>query len=113
MARLEPIGKLGDGEIEIRPRLISAGDQDECPAAPIFIMSKVFKEIEKQSPPTIDEPNVVYPDNRVWKQWKDKISITSDNLLMADPPEPEIELYNLTVMQRHACDLIVNGLEKI
>jgi hypothetical protein len=113
MARLEPTEELEDGETEIRPRLMSAGDEDEYPAARNFIMSEVFEEIEKQSPPTMDELNVAYPDNRVWKQWKDIASIMSDNLFMADPPKPEIELGNLTVMQRHAYDLIVNGAEKI
>jgi hypothetical protein len=112
VGRLESTEDVEDGQVEIQPRIVSAGDDDEYPAAKNFVLSDVFEEVERQNPPTVAELNVVYPDNQLWKELKANVSHTCDNLFMASPPKPDVELCDLTVMQRHAYDLIAEGREK-
>jgi hypothetical protein len=114
IARLESVDDADQGtQIEIQPRLATAGDDDQYPSASNFLPSDVLEEVQHQLPPTMADLYVAYPDNENWKELKNAVSKTSENLFMAKPPKPEVDLADLTAMQRHAYDLIANGLEKI
>jgi hypothetical protein len=103
IARLESVGDTDQGtKIEIRPRLASAGDDDQYPSASKFLPSDVLDEVQHQLPLTMADLYVAYPDNENWKALKTMVSNTSENLFMAKPPKPEVNLADLKPMQRHA-----------
>jgi hypothetical protein len=107
MAKLESTDDVGGSSVEIQSRIVTAGDENEYPSAKNFLMSDVFEQTEQQEPKTMTQLYVAYPDHAVWKELKDRVTQKSENLFLANPPKPEMELSQLTEMQRHAHNLKV------